>query len=838
MIVKASNIHYVYTMIISHITKVLILFVLASTSFILNGQSVVITLKSQINKDKAGYSSQLSEHLKEYEVVQINLEDKMVTQLQGSNEGTILLDLGDKTIIYDKFDLHYSGSNSKKGNVITLSSQNNENLTINKNFINGIYREGREVFAIQPLRDFIKGADKNLFITYRALDIINTEDHICTINEVRSRGKSINRKMAASPCERIRLAIANDFSMYQKYGNSDGVINHNTAVINNIRSLYRSDFSSVVEFEIVNFFIPTTAAEDPFTSNPDAQVLLSDFTNWGQANGNPWDNIDYDMGELWTARDITYQGNSGTAGLADTPLSTNPYARVFHILEDFTSTAISLTNLTAHEMGHNFSSQHDAGAGFIMSPTVPNSTAGWSAQSIASIDLRLSTIGGDLLNCSCGEVITGPSLLCNGDSDNFSISISEGVGPYTITYNDGVSQFIINNYSSGDLISISPTMTTTYTIETIEDVGIGGLDFTCGSNTSITVNVFDEAGIASANGQQGSYEISDCDASVAVPLTTGISMLNQDQVIGWWITEDQPITGSLTNINLQTTLASAEIGVPLSNPANHIYESTNGSPLKNYALNMDCSSLDDTKTYFATPFVSNKKDEVTDVQCTINGTSLSGNFTFNGFPASLVKFNSVDICRPQNPINDPVYSYTIVINGYNGNVANHYFYLYSPEGEGWFQLNGNGTLTFPQSTFNQLNDPGLENVDIWVWEEGGNGMANATSFITLDITYPGAPAIVFPNVTDVNSCSFGTPVALTCDCTLPPCTSTASIINSTNVNDGTLVTSANQLSTSGITDVTTGTSIWQAQIEIILNEDFSVGGGSTLCIDIGPCEEP
>lgn len=835
-IFRLLTVPYIYGMKSSELFKLFLFIYLLSISLSLRGQSVNVTLKSENINDKSSFEDQLANHLKNYQIIKINLTDDIVLQLQNENSGTLFLEIAERTIAYDKFDLH--SSKSKNANVVTLESGNNENLTINKSFINGTYRIGNDIFAIQALRDFIKGADKNIFITYKSSDIIDKKDHTCSMNEVSSRGKSINQKMSASACERIRLAIASDFGMFQKYTNTIGVINHNTAVINSIRSLYRSDFSSVVEFEIVEFFIPTTQAEDPFTNSVDASVLLSNFSNWGQAIGNPWDNLDYDMGELWTTRDIAFQGNSGTAGLADRPNSNSAYFKVFHILEDFSALAITLTNLTAHEMGHNFSAVHDPnGSPSIMVGQVPNTAVGWSINSVNSINQRLSSIGQDLLNCSCGETINGPSKLCTGDADNLSVTITEGIGPYVLVYNDGVSSFTINNYSSDDLIPISPSTTTTYTIETIEDIGAGGLDFTCGSNMSLTVKVFDEAGVASANTQQSSYDITQCDAPESIALTTDITMLGQDQVVGWWVTEDQPIANTITNTNLAATLASASIGSSLSNPVNHIYESNGGSPIKDFNLDFNCGALDDNKDYYITPFVSNKKNAIADIDCSVSGAVFPGNAFFNGVPAGLAQFNSNNVCRPANPINPPVFSYEIVVSGYTGNVNEHYFIIPNAANSSWIGLDGDGSYTFPQSTFNFPSDPGLESFDLWVWENGGSGMENATISATLEITYPGAPAITFPDVSDVNTCTFGTPVMINCDCPLPPCTTTVSVIDNTNVNDGTIVTSTNQLSTSGITNVTTASSSWQAQIEVILNGDFSVGGGSTLCIDIGPCED-
>jgi len=278
------------------------------------------------------------------------------------------------------------------------------------------------------------------------------------------------------------------------------------------------------------------------------------------------------------------------------------------------------------------------------------------------------------------------------------------------------------------------------------------------------------------------------------------------------------------------------LGGSLSNPVNHIYESTTGSPLRSMTLNVDCSNLDDTKNYYATPFVSNKRAAVSDVSCNVNGSVFGGSATFNGVPAKLVDFFSSTVCRPSSPLNDPTFNYRLIINGYTGSAANHFVYVQSPNGQA-ISLNGNGTYNFNENDLSTVDDPGLENVRFWIWEEGGGGMANATVSILLSITYPGAPAIVFPDITNVNSCILGTPVQLNCSCsTAISCTNNTSIINSTNIGLPVIITSANDLRTVGTVELSLNEASWQAKQSVEVNQNFSVRDGSGLVINIGDCQ--
>ncbi len=57
--------------------------------------------------------------------------------------------------------------------------------------------------------------------------------------------------------------------------------------------------------------------------------------------------------------------------------------------------------------------------------------------------------------------------ICDGDLAYLYVNVSTGPGPYTITVNNGVGT--INNYNSGDTITVSPSVTTGYVITSLLD---------------------------------------------------------------------------------------------------------------------------------------------------------------------------------------------------------------------------------------------------------------------------------------------------------------------------------------------------------------------------------
>jgi len=66
--------------------------------------------------------------------------------------------------------------------------------------------------------------------------------------------------------------------------------------------------------------------------------------------------------------------------------------------------------------------------------------------------------------------ISGDTTICNSDATNLSVIITGGWTPYTVVYSNGASNVTVNNYTSGDPISITPSSTTTYTLVSITDL--------------------------------------------------------------------------------------------------------------------------------------------------------------------------------------------------------------------------------------------------------------------------------------------------------------------------------------------------------------------------------
>lgn len=269
-------------------------------------------------------------------------------------------------------------------------------LTVMEDYLYGYIETGNDAVFIEPLDYFVEGAAEDLFVAYRASEVAPTAPLKCGVTEMRKRIRTLrtqkqsqakankpqNNNRMPGNCYELEIAYANDFLMFQAFGSVAAVEGHVNAVLNNVQGNYDDEFSDEIQFLVVEIFVPTSSAADPFTTSTNSGTLLDDFTDWGPTGFS----ATHDIGALWSDRDF----NGGTIGLAWVGAVCGNFR--YHILQNFTSNANFLRVLHAHEMGHNLDLTHDpSGSNTIMAPSV-NSATTWSTQSQNEFDAYIPSI--------------------------------------------------------------------------------------------------------------------------------------------------------------------------------------------------------------------------------------------------------------------------------------------------------------------------------------------------------------------------------------------------------------------------------------------------------------
>ena len=284
-------------------------------------------------------------------------------------------------------------------------------LTILEDYIYGYIETEDDAVFIEPLNNFEKGSGEDLFVAYKASEVIEGAPISCGVTEMRERGKSIHKhehsqdthnkigeasSRTTGNCYELEIAYANDFPMFEYFQSVPAIELHVISVLNNVQGNYDDEFSDEIQLSIVEIFIPTSSDTDPFSSVLLPGALLSEFETWAQ---NGFTEV-HDIGVLWTGRAFNGQ-IVGLASLASV-CSHNRY----HLLENVGSThnysAPYLRALHAHEMGHNFSFTHDdESSPTIMAPLLATFET-WSAQSQDQFDWMLvQVIGPDGCLSAC-----------------------------------------------------------------------------------------------------------------------------------------------------------------------------------------------------------------------------------------------------------------------------------------------------------------------------------------------------------------------------------------------------------------------------------------------------
>ncbi|MEM7108462.1 MAG: PKD domain-containing protein, partial [Bacteroidota bacterium] len=167
--------------------------------------------------------------------------------------------------------------------------------------------------------------------------------------------------------------------------------------------------------------------------------------------------------------DSACTGGNGTVLLTDADVSPGTVA-------DYTFELFAATSASVGSPGPLFEDL-DAGNYTVVAT---NDNSGLSSAPFAvTVVETLPLINGNLASAVSG--------ICEGESVDLSITISNGNDPFELQIDDGSTVSIVNNYSSGELIAVTPAVgTTTYTLVSLVDAD--GCIGAVGGTAIITVN--------------------------------------------------------------------------------------------------------------------------------------------------------------------------------------------------------------------------------------------------------------------------------------------------------------------------------------------------------------
>ncbi|MBK7466383.1 MAG: PKD domain-containing protein [Saprospiraceae bacterium] len=264
-------------------------------------------------------------------------------------------------------------------------------LTLSPDYFAGIIQfSDNEKYVFEPLINDVGVIQKQTLILYKTSDIIKRESYRCLVDDVKNTSNLAVSSPEFAGCYEVDIAQAADYSMWQKYGGYQGVVDRMATIINLCRADYENQFNSKIYLRIAGTWLSSCPTCDPWSNDRNLSSLLAEFRDW-TFRDNYFLNINHDISQMWTNRP------SATPAVGYGYIRTVCVYSAKNIIQDYTDDLELLRSTVSHELGHNFGGDHDPnGSQTIMAP-FSNYSHSWSQKSKNDINPYIN----ELINNKC-----------------------------------------------------------------------------------------------------------------------------------------------------------------------------------------------------------------------------------------------------------------------------------------------------------------------------------------------------------------------------------------------------------------------------------------------------
>ncbi len=363
----------------------------------------------QLSKVTANQKSSLNKVFFDYKLVKIEFNQLKAAMSSRGNQHYIHLEGGDIDWNLEMFehDIHspdFVSRVSTDNGIITTRKKpantpmigylrsargGNAKLVVAENYIAGMVEQGGAKFFIEPANGIDPNLSSDILVIYNSEHIIQNTEIQCGFDlykqnqrqfEEQSGQQQINER---NHCVQVEIAISNDFTVLQKRGSEAAVINWNTTILTLMQDNWDNEFQHGIEFVQSASFVALSAGSDPWNGINVIDTQLDQHRSWGQGGGY---GAVFDVATNWSTKYKTGAVGLAWLGVVCTSLK-------YNVCSDYGGSNGCIKQLMAHEVGHNFAANHDAGGSpFIMAPAV-NCTNAWSNVSITAINNHVNSRG-------------------------------------------------------------------------------------------------------------------------------------------------------------------------------------------------------------------------------------------------------------------------------------------------------------------------------------------------------------------------------------------------------------------------------------------------------------
>ena len=223
---------------------------------------------------------------------------------------------------------------------------------------------GQREHWLEPMGKRIAGAKVGEHVLYSEDDVLEGAG-TCAANEAADAPDLIDSgtvSESASASEQIRIAEIScdaDYEYFQRWGSVTAVSDRIESIINAVNVQFERD---VAISHVVGTIIVRTSNSNPYRSS-DPNTLLEQFRSHWQSEQS---GIQRDVAHLFTGKDL----NGSVIGVAWIGGICSTYFGYGVSQSDFSGNFACVTDLTAHELGHNWGSGHCSCSGYTMNPSI------------------------------------------------------------------------------------------------------------------------------------------------------------------------------------------------------------------------------------------------------------------------------------------------------------------------------------------------------------------------------------------------------------------------------------------------------------------------------------
>jgi len=262
-------------------------------------------------------------------------------------------------------DVEPEAPRTMRGEILEIQGSRVAGSIDEKGFTGSIALPDREgLIWVEPVIDRARGATREHHVFYNAESVLDhggvcgtVEDDIVDVGQI-EQGTARGGGDCGGICV-AELACDMDVEWNNDFGGGGAL--QIEQIVNGLNMQYESQVGIT---HLITAIIERTGSpdSDPFTDNtPDAGALLNQF-------GNLWNSqftdIDRDVAQLFTGKNL----NGSTIGIATLGVICNTF-NAYSLVQNFSSFACR-TDLSAHELGHNWAAPHCSCPGNTMNPSI------------------------------------------------------------------------------------------------------------------------------------------------------------------------------------------------------------------------------------------------------------------------------------------------------------------------------------------------------------------------------------------------------------------------------------------------------------------------------------